>query len=100
MTFLTYRQLDSQTHECARAEIKKDLLGLHIQLDDTQLAKNPSPLPTVQSTAHFWEVEERIVTCATSCAEKLRQQKVAALFLMVLCDNPIKKEVNNTAIAM
>jgi Nucleotidyltransferase/DNA polymerase involved in DNA repair len=62
--------------------LKKDLLGLpYIQLDDTQPAKKSiATTRSFQSTlSQYWEVEERLVTYATSCAEKLRQQKAAAL---------------------
>ena len=83
--------------------LKKDLLGLpYIQLDDTQLAKKSiATTRSFQSTlSHFWEVEERIVTYATSCAEKLRQQKAAALLMVLYAVIPIKKAVNNIAIAV
>lgn len=76
--------------------LKKDLLGLpYIQLDES--------LPTKKSIATtrsfrtslraFWEVEERIATYATTCAEKLRQQKSSCNALLVfLRSNPHKPD--------
>ncbi len=75
--------------------LKKDLLGLpYIQLEDTQPAKKSiATTRSFRSTlADFWEVEERVVTYATSCAEKLRQQKSSCAALMVFVrSNPHKQ---------
>jgi len=75
--------------------LKKDLLGLpYIQLDDTQPAKKSiATTRSFQSTlSQYWEVEERLVTYATSCAEKLRQQKSSCAALMVFVrSNPHKE---------
>ena len=74
--------------------LKKDLLGLpYIQLDDQPSAKKS--IATTRSFQNnlreFWEIEERITTYATSCAEKLRQQKSSCTALMVFVrSNPHK----------
>ena len=71
--------------------LKKDLLGLpYIQLDDQPSAKKS--IATTRSFQNnlreFWEIEERITTYATSCAEKLRQQKSSCTALMVCAQQP------------
>ena len=74
--------------------LKKDLLGLpYIQLDDVPSTKKS--IATTRSFQNnlraFWEIEERITTYATSCAEKLRQQKSSCTALMVFVrSNPHK----------
>lgn len=66
--------------------LKKDLLGLpYIQLDETQATKKSiATTRSFQSNlSEYWEIEERVVTYANSCAEKLRQQKSSCKALLV-----------------
>ena len=72
--------------------LKKDLMGLpYIQLEENVPTKKS--IATTRSfrttLSSFWEVEERIATYATTCAEKLRQQKSSCNALMIfLRSNP------------
>ncbi len=74
--------------------LKKDLLGIPcIPLEENPPAKKS--IATTRSfqknVTQFWELEERIATYATLCAEKLRKQKSSCTALMVFVrSNPHK----------
>lgn len=75
--------------------LKMDLLGLpYLQLNETQ--NNKKSIATTRSfqthLKSYSEIEERIVTYATSCAEKLRQQHSSCNALLVFVrSNPHKE---------
>ena len=77
--------------------LKKDLQGLpHIQLEEVQPSKKG--IATTRSfertLAEFKDLEERISTFASSCAEKMRKQKSSCTALIVfLRSDPHKKGV-------
>jgi len=77
--------------------LKKDLQGLpHIQLEEVQPSKKG--IATTRSfegtLADFKDLEERISTFASSCAEKMRKQKSSCTALIVfLRSDPHKKGV-------
>ena len=77
--------------------LKKDLQGLpHIQLEEVQPSKKG--IATTRSfegtLAEFKDLEERISTFASSCAEKMRKQKSSCTALIVfLHSDPHKKGV-------
>ena len=77
--------------------LKKDLQGLpHIQLEEVQPSKKG--IATTKSfegtLADFKDLEERISTFASSCAEKMRKQKSSCTALIVfLHSDPHKKGV-------
>lgn len=76
--------------------LKKDLLGLPcIQLEETQNAKKSIATTRSFKTTYrtFFDLEERIATYATSCAEKLRKQGSSCSALLVFVrSNPHSKE--------
>lgn len=75
--------------------LKKDLLGIPC----LPLEESPTTKKSIATTRSFrndidsyWELEERVATFATTCAEKLRMQKSSATALMVFVrSNPHKK---------
>ena len=77
--------------------LKKDLQGLpHIQLEEVQPSKKG--IATTRSfegtLADFKDLEERISTFASSCAEKMRKQKSSCTALIIfLRSDPHKKGV-------
>ena len=77
--------------------LKKDLQGLpHIQLEEVQPSKKG--IATTRSfegtLAEFKDLEERISTFASSCAEKMRKQKSSCTALIIfLRSDPHKKGV-------
>ena len=77
--------------------LKKDLQGLpHIQLEEVQSSKKG--IATTRSfegtLADFKDLEERISTFASSCAEKMRKQKSSCTALIIfLRSDPHKKGV-------
>tara|TARA_B100001939_G_scaffold253169_1_gene220133 strand:+ start:430 stop:1689 length:1260 start_codon:yes stop_codon:yes gene_type:complete len=77
--------------------LKKDLQGLpHIQLEEIQPSKKG--IATTRSfegtLAEFKDLEERISTFASSCAEKMRKQKSSCTALIIfLRSDPHKKGV-------
>ena len=77
--------------------LKKDLLGLpYLQLNETQ--SNKKSIATTRSfkthLKEYHEIEERIVTYATSCAEKLRKQGSSCNALLVFIRSNPHKEGN------
>jgi len=85
--------------------LKKDLQGIpSIQLEEIQPPKRELPPPVALKgtlTAFFSDLEERISTFASSCAEKMRKQGSSCTALLVfLRSDPHKKGTTLTEIVV